>query len=442
MNEPTVTDAMARLGSLAGYGLDIHPERCVRVRNRHASCRRCADACTSGALSFGEGELLVSQQLCVGCGTCATVCPTCALEACHPNDADLLTRADAALAAQRAGAAHAVCSEEEVCDETCVGAAPADAVAQRGAGAIPCVTFACGEAVRRDPAACAQAGAIELICLSRIDESLAVELFARGAQRVRLVHGACEGCPRAAGIRSAHLVRDTVDAIAQVWGFAERLELVDVGALGDASSAPQVSSAPQAERPSLDEYLRIPGQTTAASSSVDPDSAPAEGAHVVASGDTVRATYRPVHVGADGTLPHFVPLRRHRLLDALDCLGAPADATLDTRLWGHVRINEDLCQSCKMCAVFCPTGALQKFTDPDGRTGVEHYVAECVHCGLCQDICPAHAIVSETRVPARQLADGDTERYDMPDPVWWTGPDQILRRMRPQITGNDVRHSY
>lgn len=95
-----------------------------------------------------------------------------------------------------------------------------------------------------------------------------------------------------------------------------------------------------------------------------------------------------------------------------------------------------------MCAVFCPTGALQKFSDADGVTGVEHYLAECVHCGLCQDVCPAGAIVSETDVPLQQLVGGKTERYRMPAPVWWTGPDQILRKMQPQISGREVKHSY
>lgn len=40
------------------------------------------------------------------------------------------------------------------------------------------------------------------------------------------------------------------------------------------------------------------------------------------------------------------------------------------------------------------------------------------------------------------LADGKTERYPMPDPAWTTGPDQILRKMTPQIHSREVQHSY
>ena len=95
----TVDVAMGRLERLEGYGLAVHPERCVRVRNRHASCVRCAEACTSGALSLRDGALTVNEALCVGCGTCATVCPTCAIEARHPVDGELLAAAHRALRA-------------------------------------------------------------------------------------------------------------------------------------------------------------------------------------------------------------------------------------------------------------------------------------------------------------------------------------------------------
>ena len=64
------------------------------------------------------------------------------------------------------------------------------------------------------------------------------------------------------------------------------------------------------------------------------------------------------HVQADGTLPHFVPERRLRLFNSLKALGTPAAPTVTTRLWGQVTIDTELCRSCRMCTVFCPTGAL------------------------------------------------------------------------------------
>lgn len=368
----TVDVAMGRLERLEGYGLAVHPERCVRVRNRHASCVRCAEACTSGALSLRDGALTVNEALCVGCGTCATVCPTCAIEARHPVDGELLAAAHRALRAGR------------------------EAV------------FACHRAFEQAPTACAAAGAIELACLSRMEESLAMRLFADGAQCIRLLHGACEGCPRENGFASVKLVRDTVDSLLETWGLNCEYDVQQVGS--EVKVAAVDAAAPQ---------------------------------HVATGGIRAASAFRkPAHVQADGTLPHFVPLRRHALLDALADLGSPVRPDLDTRLWGHVSIDMSACRSCKMCAVFCPTGALQKYVGEDGHGGVEHYPAECVHCGLCQDICPVQAITSSTAVPTSMLADGKTERYPMPDPAWTTGPDQILRKMTPQIHSREVQHSY
>ena len=389
----TVSDEIAGMRTLAGFGLAVHPERCVRLRNRHASCSRCADACTSGAISFADGVWRMSPEKCVGCGTCATVCPTCALESRNPNDAVLLHAAKASAKAN-------------------------DGVA----------LFVCHTAVEEAKTAGQRvdlARVAEVVCLSRLEETLIFTLLADGVAHMRAVHGSCEACPRKLGCVSRTLVVETVAKIADAWGIEADYRVVDE--LPDGVLVP-VTAGEEAAAEAPSEEL----------------------SHVLVSGESVtlapeghvEATYNPVHVQKDGTLPHFVPERRRRLLDALAAFGDPVAETLDTRLWGHVIIDFAKCRSCKMCAVFCPTGAICKYTDEHGVAGIEHYVAECVHCGLCQDICFGKAITSVTAVPALQLAHGETERYPMPDPVWHAGPDQILQRMRTQIGGNSVAHSY
>ena len=137
---------------------------------------------------------------------------------------------------------------------------------------------------------------------------------------------------------------------------------------------------------------------------------------------------------ADGTLPHFVPDRRERLLDALADLGeGPTDsrAMARTRLWGHVVIDTDKCTSCRMCATFCPTGAIVKFDAPDGTFGVDHYAADCVKCLCCQAICRAQAIVVEDAVPANVLVNAVPERHAMhPVRVPKGGVHSIMNSMR------------
>ena len=115
---------------------------------------------------------------------------------------------------------------------------------------------------------------------------------------------------------------------------------------------------------------------------------------------------RFVKVGKDGTLPHFIPDRRERLLAALDSLGQPQDVLMDTRLWGHVIIDPEKCSSCQMCATFCPTGAIAKYADEDGSIGVTHRPVDCVKCRCCTDICPEGALELSDEVFAVDLLSG------------------------------------
>lgn len=140
----------------------------------------------------------------------------------------------------------------------------------------------------------------------------------------------------------------------------------------------------------------------------------------------------------DGTLPHFIPDRRERLLDALAQLGEPEGDKLETRLWGAVVIDGTKCVSCRMCATFCPTGAIAKFDDADGTLGVTHAPGDCVKCGSCRDVCPADAITLLDAVPASWLTGGNRHRYVMtPRPVSLTdNPHQILDTFRLDFNGD------
>jgi len=145
-------------------------------------------------------------------------------------------------------------------------------------------------------------------------------------------------------------------------------------------------------------------------------------------------------VTKDGTLPHFIPSRRERLLDNLDRLGDPQVDTIKTRLWGAIVIDETRCQSCQMCAVFCPTGAISKYEDKKTKTfGVEHRPADCVQCHLCQDICHWGALHVDDTVSTDILLSGDVERYEMaPRKVQVNKPDSIYRSMYQLLGGGQI----
>ena len=183
------------LGVFDGIASDVlkaFPYRCAVMRNRKASCTKCADACTTGAISITQDEVSVDSDLCVGCGTCATVCPTCALEANNPNDAVLATTALDAL------------------------------IAARGVGVVMC-----DHAWERYAACVDPQRATRVRCLGRVDESVCVSLVAAGADRVVLVHGACDTCERSVGKQTYELVAATAGELLGAWRSDVRVELTD-----------------------------------------------------------------------------------------------------------------------------------------------------------------------------------------------------------------------
>ena len=414
-----------------GVAIRVRQERCAKVRNRNVACLRCADACTSGCISFGDGELRVAPERCVGCGTCATVCPTCALEAVNPTDAAL---AAACLATRRP------MGEDAPRDEVCVVCSQVEA--------------ALGDLL--DPAAYAG-----VVCAGRVDESLVCRLAAEGAGRVTVVCGRCDRCAQRHGRDTAELVAATARVLLEAWGGD--CEVVVAGEVPATALRGGADEAAEAAR-RLEAFFAVEracapirlagdagvradeavgcadvapgGDRPAGMAERDDDHGP--GMRFYWGSTHTRRVGRSMHVMKDGTLPHFVPDRRERLLDALAALGEPQRDQVDCRLWGTIVIDATRCTSCRMCSTFCPTGAIRRFDDEDGAMGVEHLPGDCVKCGSCRDICPADAISLLDGVRTSYLMDGGRHRYVMtPRAVSLTdNPHQILDTMRQSFNGD------
>lgn len=369
----------------------VHRERCAKVRNRNVDCLKCAAACTSGCLSLDDGELVIDASKCVGCGTCATVCPTCALESLNPSDAELKV---ACLRAARGDEVVIVCSQME--------AALGDLLVPGAAASV--------------------------VCAGRVDESLLAGLAADGVGRVTVLCGDCDRCAQRHGRDTAELVAETARQVLGAWGNDLEVVVTDVPPASvladgaDEAAAETARAAYFAQERSCAPLREAEGVRVGSSAGED---APKHLAH-------------SLHVMKDGTLPHFIPDRRERLLDALAQLGEPAGGKLATRLWGAVVIDGTKCVSCRMCATFCPTGAIAKFDDADGTLGVTHTPGDCVKCGSCRDVCPVDAITLLDAVPASWLTGGNRHRYTMmPRPVSLTdNPHQILDTFRLDFNGD------
>lgn len=354
--------------------ITVHQERCILVRNGNAQCLRCAEACTSGCISYDGESLEVSPERCIGCGTCATVCPTCALESHHPTDAALAAACGRSLAALD------------------------------GVVALGCGTLLDQARGRYDENAVVRAE-----CLGRVDESMLAWCAAHGAREAVLVHGDCGQCAYRTGRACAEEVRATTEALMNAWNdpFVVRLATKI-----PAAAKKKGSTDYDAERRA---FLSQGGKQAARVGALVAEEAVAEtlGASDGADESLAAESTRYTKVMDDGTLPHFVPDRRERLLDFLADLGEPEDVMIATRLWGHVIIDTERCVSCQMCATFCPTAALSKFEVADGAVGVDHRPADCVKCRCCEAICPAEAITISEEVFARDLLAGVTDRYVM-----------------------------
>lgn len=65
---------------------------CAHGRSRKEGCRACIDACETEAIRSDGDHVRVEPSLCLGCGTCATVCPSGAMTFAYPGPAHLGAR--------------------------------------------------------------------------------------------------------------------------------------------------------------------------------------------------------------------------------------------------------------------------------------------------------------------------------------------------------------
>ena len=378
---------------LESQSLAVQPSRCVVVRNRNASCRRCAEACPTGAILVEGNDLAVAPERCIGCGTCATVCPTAALESKKPDDKGLLK---AAVAAMQANDGVAV-----VMDEAMQAAAEG----------------------KYDPAK-----VVAVKSLARVDESLIAVLAAGGRELRRARGGAAGRNRRRRGRRGRCRPRGRRFA-----GHGSRRR----GRRGGRRCRPHGPARARHGRPAAGDLgQRRHGE---AYHQAAPFRAPyragrfRHGAPRLLLVDARRGPGRRSHhrrargareAGRRGSrksrssrkwartarCPTSCPSVAAGCCLALSNMGEPG-----RRHDRHAACSatsssiREKCTSCQMCATFCPTEAIHKFGDAataaeTGKPfGIDHYTGRCVQCRCCEDICPTGALtLSDRRVRRRR----------------------------------------
>lgn len=375
------------LSRIDSSSISVHQERCALVRNRNSGCTRCADACTSGCISFTDHGLEVDATLCVGCGTCATACPTGALEARNPTDEDVLGSCANAM--------------KRLSDE---------------------VVFVCSTKAQRmssviDPEKC-----VIVPCLGRIEETLLTTIACAGAKLIVFVHDRCQSCSLTPGKQMAQEVASTARELMRAWSIESTIEISDDVPIechqteGSYDSNRRGMFSDLVSRTKSTTRCVIDGEKTT------PES---------------EQNLRFQRVMEDGTLPHFVPERRKQLIGVLAGRGEPDDIMVSTRLWGHVLIDAHTCSSCRMCATFCPTGAISKYEQEDGSFGVEHAPSACVKCRICENICPEKALSLSDEVFAVDLIKGVVERYPMKMRPRAKNQEEAVRNTMRNVLGSE-----
>lgn len=394
--------------------LAVEPQRCVLVRHRNGDCLRCAAVCTTGAISLGEEGIVVSPEKCIGCGTCASACPTGCLTAANPTDEELFGAVEAALAENEGRVAiaceraFAMASGNRMKRDSCDATAPSF-VPGKIAGAT-----SDGRPL------------VGVVCLGRVDESLLVEATARGARSIQLISGPCESCPHRCGGALSDEIIVSAETLLAALGTPSPIDRIRLQHASDTQEILRLRPTASAQ----DDTNAVNAATVADASE---DCLSESGCPVAPpTGESQQDSREPqfAHVQADGTLPHFVPERRLRLFNSLKALGTPAAPTVTTRLWGQITIDTELCRSCRMCTVFCPTGALTRFDAANDAFGVEHRSALCMQCRLCETICPEQAITVAEEVSADEFLSGKKFRFTM-QPIGWNpgAEDSIASRM-------------
>ena len=298
---------------------------------------------------------------------------------------------------------------------------------------------------------------VEAPCLGRVDESLIAAMAAYRSLDGTLVCAHCEGCEHEPGGTQVMDVIESAESLMSAFGSSFSVKFTDEmpARLTTTESALAARAERAAEKGTTAQAAQEGADSPATEAPADPgrraflagglDTSANLAAEAVADGlgltdDTpapkpMSPRYRKVN--AQGTLSRFVPTRRTLLYNYLNRLGEPAADAVKNRVIGRVLIDTDACSSCRMCAVFCPTGALDKAEDGD-FWGLVHRPAACVQCRSCESLCPKSAITVDDTVPMDQFMGREAVLFSMEKPTWQANkPDSMYNKIH-SILGEDL----
>lgn len=305
--------------------------QCVRTKNVHAACDRCAALCPTGAIRLDSGLPELTPEQCIKCGICLHTCPLGVFE--RPDGFQRLL-----------SNAHGL-REHQIVDIACV----------------------------RHPAPQTTAPAVDGVvqtknCLAELGVSAWVGLLAVGVEQVRVRLDACADCP----------LRVLYPSIEQ--GIAATRQLLSELDRAEAVVPVYAAEADWVERPLHHNTPARMSRRGLFASLVNPE---------------VAAQQQAINLIDEGDGSDQLSRERRRLLNVLRLLTeALPDLPEAVRVDGAGFVQlvvSDACNACGLCERVCPTAALH-VTKTDDQFMVIFEAQRCLDCHLCVDYCEPRAL--------------------------------------------------
>jgi len=329
-----------------------HERICAHSRAEIVGCTRCIDVCSTAAISSNveQNRVEVDPHLCMGCGGCASVCPSGAMSYAYPRVADTGTRLRAALGAYRAAGGK---SATLLFHNTTDGKELIAKLARRGRG-LP-----------------AHVIPLEVAHVASLGPDTWLGALALGAAQVATLWAGSEAPEYGTALeRELAWARAVLSGLGHGGSRLQMLSAADAGALENALWAldccedipPATFNLSNEKRRTLDAAM----DHLARHAPIRPDVIP---------------------------LPSGAPFGRVEVNRAtctlcMSCVGAcPESALVDSKEMPQLRLIERNCVQCGLCAQTCPEDAItltpRLLLTPDAKSAVVLNEAEPFNCVRC-----------------------------------------------------------